>query len=35
MDRDLYYKYSELWLIKHPTCLSCNQNIVNNRRALD
>ena len=35
MDRDLYYKYSELRLIKHPTSLSYNQNIVNNHGELD
>lgn len=34
MDRDLYYKYSELRLIKHPISLSYNQNIVNNHGEL-
>lgn len=35
MDEDLYYKYSELWLIKHSTSLLCHCDIVNNRREVD
>lgn len=35
MDKDLYYKYSELWLIKHPTSLLYSGNIVNKLREFD